>query len=124
MSTGVWYHLAIVKTGSDIMMFQDGVQIGTTQAAGSGYTGCTYPLAVGADNGAGGFSTFWSGYIDELRISKGIARWTSDFTPPTEPYALAAGPAGIYKIMGVTKTASKKIIGVGMGSVKKLIGVA
>jgi hypothetical protein len=27
-----------------------------------------------------------AGFIDELRISKGIARWTSNFTPPTAPY--------------------------------------
>ena len=27
-----------------------------------------------------------NGYIDEFRISKGIARWTSNFTPPTEAY--------------------------------------
>ena len=28
------------------------------------------------------------GYIDELRISKGIARWTTDFDPPTGPYTI------------------------------------
>ena len=29
------------------------------------------------------------GYLDELRISKGIARWTSNFTPPVVPYGEA-----------------------------------
>ncbi len=29
----------------------------------------------------------FQGYIDEFRVSKGIARWTADFTPPTEPYS-------------------------------------
>lgn len=30
----------------------------------------------------------YSGYVDEFRISKGIQRWTSDFTPPTSAYTL------------------------------------
>ena len=30
------------------------------------------------------------GYIDELRVSKGVARWTADFTPPTAPYSTGA----------------------------------
>ena len=33
---------------------------------------------------------FFNGYLDELRISKGIARWTSDFTPPSSPYGKVA----------------------------------
>jgi hypothetical protein len=28
----------------------------------------------------------FNGWLDEFRISKGIARWTSNFTPPTAPY--------------------------------------
>ena len=30
----------------------------------------------------------WNGWIDELRVSKGIARWTADFTPPTAAYGV------------------------------------
>ena len=29
---------------------------------------------------------YFKGWIDEVRVSKGIARWTSNFTPPTQPY--------------------------------------
>ena len=32
------------------------------------------------------YNKFITGYIDELRVSKGIARWISNFTPPTQPY--------------------------------------
>jgi hypothetical protein len=39
---------------------------------------------------------YWNGYIDEFRISKGIARWTSNFTPPTAPYGLT-GSTVIFK---------------------------
>ena len=29
---------------------------------------------------------FLAGYLDEIRVSKGIARWTNSFTPPSQPY--------------------------------------
>jgi len=35
-------------------------------------------------------NTYFDGHIDELRISKGIARWTEGFTPPTEEYSLGS----------------------------------
>jgi hypothetical protein len=39
----------------------------------------------------GGAHYFW-GYLDELRVSKGSARWTAPFTPPTVAY----GGGGLY----------------------------
>jgi len=29
---------------------------------------------------------YFNGWLDEFRLSKGIARWTADFTPPSEEY--------------------------------------
>ena len=48
----------------------------------------------------------FDGYLDEIRISKGIARWTSSFTPPTVPYsssvlyATYTTPANTTEIIG------------------------
>jgi hypothetical protein len=33
----------------------------------------------------GNLTRTWGGYTDAFRISKGIARWTTGFTPPTAP---------------------------------------
>ena len=84
-----WYHVAFVRNGNNFYMFIDGVQLGTTQDV----TGITFDghasaaLAVGGDNG--NLGTF-NGWMDEVRISKGIARWTSDFTPPAAAYSADA----------------------------------
>jgi hypothetical protein len=86
MSTGTWYHVAVVKNGSRIDIYLDG----TSYANSSSMTMTNNPanhLCIGCsshDNNANGF---FAGYIDEVRFSKGIARWTSNFTPPSEAYS-------------------------------------
>ena len=64
-------------------MYVDGTSRASGTAAGHDYTAL---LEMGA-------STLWSGrdfdgYLDEIRISKGIARWTANFTPPTKAYGI------------------------------------
>ena len=56
----------------------------------------------------------FNGWIDELRVSKGIARWTSNFTPPTAPYDVdttpptvsSTSPAGSSTGVGVSSAIS------------------
>ena len=36
--------------------------------------------------GHDGANNYFNGYFDEIRISKGVARWWSNFTPPSSPY--------------------------------------
>lgn len=87
--TETWYHVALSRSGDTWKLFRDGTQIG------SDYTS-SYAIPDLADNMdvakwklgvAGGGPYYLNGYLDEVRISKGIARWTSNFTPPTEPYS-------------------------------------
>jgi len=84
-SVGIWYHIAAVRNGNDFMVFVDGQQVGSTMTA-SGAIG-NYPSDLTIGSFANGFSQEdLDGYLDEFRISKGIARWTSNFTPPAESY--------------------------------------
>lgn len=83
-SANTWYHVALARDGSNLRLFIDGTQIGTTITNSTNITGVT-EVIIGAHTGSLG-SLNMNGWIDEVRISKGIARWTANFTPPTEPY--------------------------------------
>ena len=79
-----WYHIAVVRSGTNLMFFKDGVQLGSPTSNNSNLVG-TGLIAIGASvNGANGVN----GYIDEFRFTKGVARWTANFTPPTSAYAV------------------------------------
>lgn len=83
-----WYHLALVKQGTvGYKMFIDGTQIGTTQTDTDVIPNFTGALRAGIYTTGSG-SSYLNGWLDEIRISKGIARWTSDFTPPVRQYGL------------------------------------
>jgi hypothetical protein len=81
-----WYHIAFVRSGSTPYIFIDGV----SQPLFIIYPFGTFGnyndvLYIGVD--FNGTTSFIDGKIDELRISKGVARWTSNFTPPSSPYS-------------------------------------
>lgn len=79
-----WYHIAVVRTGNNVLAFINGGQIGTAQPISGALFDSNATLAIGASS-SGSWNFY--GYLDEIRISKGIARWTANFTPPTTPYS-------------------------------------
>ena len=83
LSTGQWYHIALTRdSSSDNRMFVDGTQTGSTVSNSTNLTGTTIAY-IGA-NYVGGDAL--NGYIDDLRITKGVARYTTTFTPPTAAF--------------------------------------
>ena len=82
-----WYHLATARNGADLKLFVGGTQIGTTYNISTDtIASSALVLSVGGESPSNRFYT--DGKLDELRISKGIARWTSNFTPPVSEYTL------------------------------------
>ena len=81
MTTGTWYHLAYVNTGSTLTGYLNGVSQGTMAVS---FNQAATNLIVGARYT--GATEYVSGYIDDLRITKGYARYTSNFTPPTSAF--------------------------------------
>ncbi len=88
LTTGVsirdnaWHHIAIVRNGSAWVCYVDG----TSRATGT-FSGNIGNLSSGPRIGADEFyGRYFNGYIDELRVTKGIARYTSNFTPQTSEF--------------------------------------
>lgn len=82
-SVDTWYHIAVVRNGNTITIYRAGTSIASQDCTGlsiSDYAGSVYIGQRGTDQ------QYFDGYIDELRLSKGIARWTGNFTPDTSPY--------------------------------------
>ncbi|MFH1147221.1 MAG: LamG domain-containing protein [Pseudomonadota bacterium] len=80
---GAWHHIAVVENGDSYVLYVDGVSVGTA-------TSTVRPQNYDDIFQIGGGSGFINGYIDEFRVSKGIARWTAAFTPPAGPYTASA----------------------------------
>ena len=78
-----WYHLAVTRQNNVWRLFINGI-LDTSVTNSSNLSG-TYGLWVAADP-AGGYYQF-SGYIDELRITKGFSRYNSNFTVPTQAFS-------------------------------------
>jgi hypothetical protein len=81
IATGNWYHVALTRSGTTIKLFLNGTQVGSSYTSSQNFSSTT----INVGWGYGGFVQF-NGYIDDLRITKGYARYTSNFTPPTAAF--------------------------------------
>lgn len=86
VASDTWVHLAVVRHGANLYGFTNGVKsVLTTALSGVTLMNNTGPLSLGsyADENAG---YHFKGWVDQLRITKGVARYTADFTPPTAAF--------------------------------------
>jgi hypothetical protein len=74
-----WHHIAIVRASGTLTLYIDG-QPGGSAANTQNYTH-TSVLFIGSSTATQGF---FAGYIDDLRVCKGFARYTASFLPPSE----------------------------------------
>jgi hypothetical protein len=85
LSATTWYHFAVCRSETSTKLFINGVQSGSTYTDTFNYfCGDKRPFVGALSDGTG--TTYFNGYIDDLRITKGYARYTANFTPPTAPF--------------------------------------
>ena len=80
IATGVWKHYALARDGTNTRLFVDGTQRGIKTSDTTDY-GASKGLVIGAD--FDGASQNVTGWIDDFRIERGVAKYTSNFTAPT-----------------------------------------
>ncbi len=82
LGTGAWNHIAASRVSGVLYKAVNGTVNSVAHTVNYG-TVTTNPLAVGRDATSGNNH---NGYIDDLRITKGVGRYTANFTPPTAAF--------------------------------------
>ncbi len=92
MSADTWYHVALVRSGTDMKLFLNGTQVGSTGTSSANLqTSSAVIIGRSPTNPYVGTQT---SYIDEVRLSN-VARWTSNFTAPSAEYAAPSSSATV-----------------------------
>ena len=87
-SLNTWYHLALVRNGTNLVMYRDGISVASRTITSS----ITFDWGKGGVRVGGGnwdaAQSYFNGYIQDLRVTRGYARYTANFTAPTIPARL------------------------------------
>ena len=97
ISTGAWYHYALVRSGTTVKLFVNGV-VDATTATISGTFGNSGGVYIGADSGGANSS---NAYFDDIRITAGVARYSSNFNIPVSALSLPSQIYDLTKVKGL-----------------------
>jgi len=83
LSLNTWYHIALVRNSSTYNVYVDGTSVISTTT--------THQIGSNSEKAIGGTAldatASLDGYIQDFRLTKGLARYTANFTPPIAPFA-------------------------------------
>ena len=82
---GEWHYLAVTRHGSVFRFWLNGSQLGADQTSKIPFGSATFDAFIGGSV-VTGYNYILNGWVDELRITKGVARYTENFTPPDKPF--------------------------------------
>ena len=82
---GEWHYLAVTRYGSVFRFWLNGSQLGSDQTSSITFGSATVDAFIGGSV-VTGYNYLLNGWMDEVRISKGVGRYTEDFTPPDKPF--------------------------------------
>jgi hypothetical protein len=85
IQANTWVHIAVSRSGTSNYCFVNGIQIGSTITNSTNWLINPSGFWIGGQTGGSSLN----GYIDDLRITKGVARYTAAFTPPVAPHPIS-----------------------------------
>jgi hypothetical protein len=83
-TTGTWNHFAVVRSSGSVKVYLNGSG-GSATTKTTNIFNLTYNIGIGSNTTNS--SEQFNGYIEDLRITKGYARYTGNFTVPDAPFA-------------------------------------
>jgi hypothetical protein len=93
VSLNTWTYITLVRSGSssgNVKLYFNGTATSLSLTfTGTGYSGGQY--SIGCVWSSSAPSSFWNGYLQDFRITKGYARYLSNFTTPTDSFTQGGG---------------------------------
>ena len=99
MTDSNWHHWAMVRDGATARAFIDGTSVGTGSPSWATST-ATDVVNIGSQNA----SNYFTGHIDEVRVTTGLARYTGNFTAPSAAFTDPATANHFTKTGTITAT--------------------
>ena len=78
LASNTWYHVAVTRNGNNFTLWLNGVSEATASSSVT-IADDTSNFLIGVSDGA---SNYLNGYLDDFRVTKGVARYLTSFTPP------------------------------------------
>lgn len=110
LSVSTWYHIALVRSGTTIMTFVDGIMDSIVTGVSGSLYAPSVTLKIGCDSSGSVYE--FTGYIDEVRLTKGVARYTKNFIVPSAAFPEPANTAIDDKGKTVTSNGNAQFSGV------------
>jgi PKD repeat protein len=98
VSAGNWYHIAAVRNGTSLVVYFNGSAVGVANNIGTQSLDAVTAIQTTGSTGAPG--TYINGNISNVRVTKGVARYTGNFTPPSLPFATSAASPPVADFTG------------------------
>jgi len=110
ITENVWYHIAVTRSGNTWKLFLNGTVEDTVTSSSNMTNGVNGSLDIGILQYSPTYYPM-AGWMDDVRVTKGVARYTSNFTPPTTAHLTSAGD--VNKQILINSTADGVAIGTG-----------
>jgi hypothetical protein len=97
ITTNTWNHIAATRNGNVFTIWVNGVLSDTVTSSFTLSDNPGVPVAIGSADSLGNPSFLFHGNISNMRVTKGVAVYTSAFTPPVSPLnnSQAANQSGV-----------------------------